>query len=219
MLALIEKPAEYSADLITEGSRITSCVLISNKTSVNTERTWVNDQGQFSCIQYLGSLTSEVLSSLTGRVIVMFLIILLTHSRLLPLWNQRWFFSSITREQHWVWECWNRTEVTCRGELWSIKWHLLLITTKTATLDLSLRQECFFSMIMISGCEMEKISSWRRVMHHCNFFFPFPFWLKGTNALNHSTPPLHGLSKVCPHYSEWQSRMCHTQRLYGRANI
>lgn len=151
------------------------------------------------------------------RITVMFLIILFnpfTSSATL----KSTFFRSITWEQDWVWECWNRTEVTGRGEPWSIKWHLLLITTKTATLDLSLRQECFFSVIMISGCEMEKISSWRRVMHHCNFFFPFPFWLKGTNALNHSTPPLHGLSKVCPHYSGWQSQMCHTQRLYGRAN-
>lgn len=152
------------------------------------------------------------------RLTVMFLIILFNPFISSATLKSTLFFRSITWEQHWVWECWNRTEVTGRGEPWSIKWHLLLITTKTATLDLSLRQECFFSVIMISGCEMEKISSWRRVMHHCNFFFPFPFWLKGTNALNHSTPPLHGLSKVCPHYSGWQSQMCHTQRLYGRAN-
>jgi len=38
MLPLIENPAAYSAgDLIAKGSRIASCVLISNQTLINTE--------------------------------------------------------------------------------------------------------------------------------------------------------------------------------------
>lgn len=137
-LSLIESPADYSAgDLITKGSRLASRVLISTQTLINIDHTWRNDQSRvFSCIECLKISFQKwcawlLISATAGcGVFVELLIIFVTQSHLLHLWNQCWFgvflrknylravLSMNVLEKHW-------------GDMQGVHWE----TLSSSTLD------------------------------------------------------------------------------------